>query len=324
MSAQSRHTSLPPGYSLRAPSPDDAEAVAALKRAVDVARHGDSDVTVDEVREEWALPRLTMDDDVWLIEDGGQAVVGYGLCWVESPPGEIVTEQTVAPAHRGHGLSEFLLRLGEVRAAEHLLAGAPDAKGELGVWSHESDTLRIELFAGHGYRQVRTFLRLDRDLAAPVEAPAWPAGIAVLPFRRDRDEAAVHAAGEEAFLDHFRPSQMDLDEWLEYRFARDDFDPGLWFVAWDGDAVAGAILAIVTPAGGYVHDLFVRRPWRGRGLGRALLLYECAELRRRDLPRAYLGVDEANPTGARHLYESAGFASSRGATYFFEKRLGSG
>jgi len=87
--------------------------------------------------------------------------------------------------------------------------------------------------------------------------------------------------------------------------------------------VAGAVLAIVTPAGGYVDELFVRRPWRGRGLGRALLLCECAELRSRGLPRAYLGVDEANPTGARHLYESAGFASSRGATYFFEKRLGS-
>ncbi len=322
MSLPPGHHSPPPGYSLRAPSPDDADAVAALKRAVDIELHGDSDVTVGEVHEEWALPRLDLTDDVWLVEDGGRTLVGYGMCWVESPPGDIVAEQTVAPSHRGVGLSELLLQLGEARAAELLRAGAPGAAGDLGVWSHESDTRRIDLFAEHGFRKVRTFLRLDRDLELPVEAPEWPAGIAAVPFRRDRDEEAVHNAGEEAFLDHFRPAAMDLDEWLEFRFARDDFDPGLWFVAWDGEDVAGAVVAVATPAGGYVDELFVRRPWRGRGLGRALLLHECAELRRRGLPRAYLGVDEANPTGALHLYESAGFEPRRGATYFFEKLLG--
>ena len=69
---------------------------------------------------------------------------------------------------------------------------------------------------------------------------------------------------------------------------------------------------------------FVRRPWRGRGIGRALLLQECAELRRRGVAHAYFAVDAANPTGALRLFESVGFASRRGATLFFEKRLGSG
>ncbi len=324
MDLLSPHHTPPSGYRLRAPTADDAEAVAELKRAVGIELHGDSDVTVDEVREEWALPRLSLKEDVWLIEDSGRAVVGYGWCWVESPPDEIVAEQTVAPAHRGRGLSELLLRLGEARAGALLRAGAPGAAGDLGVASHESDTRRIGLLTAHGFRKVRTFLRLDRGLEAPVEAPDWPVGITVLPFRRYRDEEAVHHAGEEAFLDHFRPAAMDLDEWLAFRFVRDDFDPGLWFIAWDGADVAGGIIAITTPAGGYVDELFVRRPWRGRGLGRALLLHECAALRRRGLPRAYLGVDEANPTGAMRLYASAGFEPRRGATFFFEKRLGAG
>lgn len=319
MNASSRHPSPPSGYRLRVPSPEDAEAVAELKRAVDIERHGDSDVTVDEVREEWALPRLSLNDDLWIVEDGAGSVVGYGLCWVEAPPGEIVIDQSVAPLHRGHGLSELLVELGEARAAE--LARASASGGSLGIWSHEGDARRVAMIARRGYEQVRTFLRLDRPLDAAVEEPAWPPGITVATFRKDRDEAAVHAAGEEAFRDHFRPGEMDLEEWREYRFTRADLDLGLWFVAWDGEQVAGAILAFVTPAGGYVDDLFVRRPWRGRGLGRALLLQACAELRRRGLPQAYLGVDEANPTGALHLYESAGFAPVRGAHSFFEKRL---
>jgi ribosomal protein S18 acetylase RimI-like enzyme len=50
----------------------------------------------------------------------------------------------------------------------------------------------------------------------------------------------------------------------------------------------------------------VRRPWRGRGLGRALLLHTFAEFQRRGMNRISLGVDAENPTGATRLYESVG------------------
>jgi ribosomal protein S18 acetylase RimI-like enzyme len=59
-------------------------------------------------------------------------------------------------------------------------------------------------------------------------------------------------------------------------------------------------------SGGYVGSLGVRRAWRGRGYGRALLLHSFREFRRRGMTRATLGVDAANPTGATHLYESVG------------------
>jgi mycothiol synthase len=321
MDRDDRHLRIPDGFRVRRPDQTDAGAVAELKRTVEIARHGESDETVDLVREEWALPRLDLQKDAWLVEDGRGPLVGYGFCWMEAPPGGIVAEQIVDPAARGRGLSEYLLELCEARAVEQLSASDPQGKGALGVWSHNSDPARIELFERHGYQRVRTFLRLDRHLTSAVEAPVWPSGITVRTFRRAQDEARVHAAVEEAFRDHFRPAEMDLEEWLEFRFSRDDLDTSLWFVAWDGEEVAGAVLAFETPVGGYLDELCVRRPWRGRGLGRALLLQACAELRRRDQPLAYLGVDAANPTGALHLYESAGFHSSRGPTYFYEKAL---
>ena len=306
---------------MRRPSQADAATVAGLKRSVDVALHGDSDVTDDTVREEWALPRLDLDRDTWLVEDDHGVAVAYGLCWVEAPPGEIVAEQTVHPAARGRGLSELLLDLGEARAKDVFRAARPQSDGRLGVWSHERDAARLALFERRGYERVRVFLRLDRDLGPAVEDPVWPAGISARPFRKGHDEAAVHAAGEEAFRDHFRPAEMGLDEWTEFRFSRGDLDPSLWFAAWDGDEVAGAVVAFETPVGGYIDELFVRRPWRGRGLGRALLLEVCAELRRRGQSVAYLGVDSENPTGAMHLYRTAGFRSLRGATLYFEKAL---
>ena len=306
---------------MRRPTMADAGAVADLKRAVDITRHGETDLTVEHVHEEWALPRLDLAQDAWLVEDDGGLLAGYGFCWVEAPPREIFVEQTVDPARRGLGLSGLLLGLGERRAEELFLAAEPGQDGSLGTWAHDGDEGRRRLYEQRGFRLIRTFLRLGRDLGPPVEESPWPEGIAVSGFRRGRDEAAVHAAGEEAFRDHFRPEDMDLAEWTGFRFSRDDLDLGLWWVAWDGDEVTGSVIAVETSLGGYVDELFVRRPWRGRGLGRALLLQACAELRRRGRPLVYLGVDSQNPTGAAHLYESAGFSRLRPPVLFFEKKL---
>jgi ribosomal protein S18 acetylase RimI-like enzyme len=52
--------------------------------------------------------------------------------------------------------------------------------------------------------------------------------------------------------------------------------------------------------------LGVRKPWRKRGLGKALLVHAFREFRDRGYDRATLGVDSENPTGATRLYESVG------------------
>ena len=52
--------------------------------------------------------------------------------------------------------------------------------------------------------------------------------------------------------------------------------------------------------------LGVRRPWRRRGLGTALLRHSFRELRARGCERARLMVDGENLTGAVQLYERAG------------------
>ena len=321
MSAFSRHPSLPPGYRLRATSPGDAAAVARLKSAVEMERCGASDVTVEYVREEWALPRLDLARDSWVVEDEPGAVVGYGLCWMEAPPDELAAEQAVDPGHRGRGLGAILLGLCETRALELVRAAGHQAGATLGVTAHESDARRLELLERRGYRRERTFLRLERDLDGSLEPPVWPAGTRPAPFRPGVDDAAVHAAYEEGFADHYGSAETDLEEWIRSRFAGGDPDLGLWLVAWDGGEVAGGIEAVETPAGGFMGELFVRPPWRGRGIGRALMLQECAELRGRGMTTAFFAVDAANPTGALRLHESVGFRSSRGATYLLEKKL---
>jgi ribosomal protein S18 acetylase RimI-like enzyme len=87
---------------------------------------------------------------------------------------------------------------------------------------------------------------------------------------------------------------------------RDGFDPALWYIAWDGDRIAGYCLCNYRGETGWVGTLGVRRPWRKHGLGMALLLHSFGEFYRRGTRAIGLGVDASNPTGATRLYEKAG------------------
>jgi mycothiol synthase len=313
-------SSLPGGYVLRAATDADVSAVAALHRAVDLERYGASDATEADVVEEWSLPHLDFGNDVWIVEADGGMVVAYGMFCLENPPHEGIADQVVHPAHRGRDLSEVLLDLGEARAAA-AAARAPSGRPlSLGVYTDAGDAGRLRLFAHHGFSPAREFLRMELVLEEPPRTTAWPAGIRVSSLRPGLDEPALHAAMDEAFADHFRPTPTSLHDWMRLRFGRPDLDPELWWIAWDGDEVAGALLAIAMPTGAYVDELGVRRPWRGRGLGRALLLHAFAELYARGVRRLFLGVDSINPSGALRLYESVGMRPVRRHA-FWEKDI---
>ena len=65
---------------------------------------------------------------------------------------------------------------------------------------------------------------------------------------------------------------------------------------------------------GLLDSVFVRRPYRQRGLGRALVLRSLEVLRERGMTSASLGVDSENPNAALHLYEACGFERIRSST----------
>jgi mycothiol synthase len=72
--------------------------------------------------------------------------------------------------------------------------------------------------------------------------------------------------------------------------------------------------------GGYVGAIGVRRPWRGRGLAKTLLLHSFADFHRRGQTRATLNVDADSPIRATHLYDRVGMhVESCGVVY--EKAL---
>jgi GNAT superfamily N-acetyltransferase len=146
-----------------------------------------------------------------------------------------------------------------------------------------------------------------------------PDGLEIRPIPNEPDAIkAVIAADNEAFLDHF--GSVDDPDIVYAQIVEDpDTDVSLWIVAFDGDEIAGAVLNGVHAdhAGfpvGWLDSIFTRRPWRRRGLARALIARSLAVLRDRGLSSAALGVDAANPNQALHLYESCGFEVASSST----------
>ena len=89
-------------------------------------------------------------------------------------------------------------------------------------------------------------------------------------------------------------------------YAKQELDTSLWVVAWEGDEIAGVVQTWIWPdenerlgvKRGWLERISVRRPWRRRGLGRAMTAEALRRLRDAGMDEAMLGVDSENPTGA--------------------------
>jgi ribosomal protein S18 acetylase RimI-like enzyme len=120
------------------------------------------------------------------------------------------------------------------------------------------------------------------------------------------------------------PFEEGLAHFKHMMTGYEGFDPSLFFLAMDGDEIAGISLCPPSAIGdgtmGWVGTLGVRRPWRKRGLGLALLRHSFGEFYRRGMHKVGLGVDAENLTGALRLYENAGM-HIESAFDLFEKEL---
>jgi ribosomal protein S18 acetylase RimI-like enzyme len=154
--------------------------------------------------------------------------------------------------------------------------------------------------------EVGTVYRMSADLGGEVVALPVPEGSVIRPFRLDVDEQVMHDTMNEAFEDHFRQSEEPFDAWKTRLLGHASFDPDLWSLAWDGDEAAGAVIAYDHGDLGWVQGLGVRRPWRRRGLGGAMLTQTFAALAARGQVRVELGVDAEGETQPLRMYERAG------------------
>lgn len=298
-------TPLDPGYDLRPPTRADVRAIVELAVACDVAEYGAPDFSEEDLLADWGAPRFTLARDAWVIESPAGRLSGYGDLWDREPGREFRAAIYVHPGDWGIGTGPRLLAAAEARTREKIREAGTDAARLASVTPsvnhHKRDLLRAS-----GYRHTRTYYRMDIDLAARDPRPAPVPGIDIRRFRPGIDDAAAHLAIDESFADHFGHVHETLEDWKQLRMGDPRYNPDLWHLAWDGGEVAGAILGYDMGDISWIRELGVRSAWRGRGLGKALLLHSFAQFRARGRMKVSLGVDSRNAYDATGLYERAG------------------
>ena len=288
---------------MRAPTVGDAEAIAAL--------YADLRTTdAEEVRSWFRNATFDIERDFRVLERDG-AVVGYADVHREED------RLSVDWAARDRTTSALLLDWADERARE-------EAVERVRAWAWRPAGPEADVLRSRGFGPVRTSLEMQVELRAVLSEPMWPDGVGVRTVQ-DGEEPLVHGLLGEAFADgnDFRPTPYE--EWAGWALDPKRFDRDFWFLALaDDEAVAVAVCEperIGEPGLGWVESLAVRRAWRRRGLGRALLLHAFRAFHAHGRTAAGLSVDAENPTGALGLYESVGMRAVQ-TRVIYEKPLG--
>ena len=309
----------------------DYPKMLAVINASKVADQIERSDTVEDVARNYAhLHHCDPYQDMIFAEVYGE-VVGYGRLWWEvSDDGDWLGFHFafLHPDWRRKGIGTAMLRFSEGRLrqiAAGLLAEGVITESKPRFFDVESSATEVgreAMLIKEGYTPVRYGFHMVRPLSEPVEVKPLPEGLEVrlVPPEHYR---TVWDAAQEAFRDHWgnvEPPEEEYQKWLK----EPAFGPRLWQVAWDGDQVAGNVLNFINEKEnleynrkrGYTEGISVRRPWRRRGLARALLTRSLQMFKDMGMQEAALGVDSQNLNGALSLYESVGFRVVRRETVY--------
>lgn len=297
-----------------------AASMAPLAMAANLAEDVDFSVTPTEL-ENWlsyAGDHFDPARDVVLAEVDGTLVAYAWVEWVDTTEGnrEFRLGGYVHPDWTGRGIGRHLLAWQEAHVPTLPAARESTRPLVYGTWAPERRVAKRRLFERAGYETVRFFFDMRRPDLENIEVPPLPEGIEIRPMGHDRDSLKrLWDADSEAFRGDHWGGFDDSEANFERAMADPDLNPDLYVVAWDGDEIAGGVTnaiwsednAAFNRRRGWLETVFVRRPWRRRGLGAALVARSLVRLREAGMEEAMLGVDSANPSGALGLYERAGF-----------------
>lgn len=324
---------LPTGYTLRAARLEDAHAAADLINACEIVDLGTPNTNADALRRIWRSPDHAPEDSALVVAPDGRLVAALN----RFPEGTHLVEFQgyTLPEARGLGIGSALLDLVEADArsrarsrarsapTERAPEASPVVRLETSVWSVNVGARA--LLEQRGFTLVRRWERMLIEMSAPPEPPEPPQGVTIRPFEPGQDDRRFAEAMEEAQADEWGHTPLTWEQWRYYHIESvAHFDPTLYFVAQEGGQIIGGALCSWERPGdpdvGHVRYLAVRRPWRQRGVGLALVRTIFVTFYARGKRKVGLGVDADSPTRANALYHRAGMRAIS-TTCVYQKTL---
>jgi ribosomal protein S18 acetylase RimI-like enzyme len=297
---------LPDGWTGRPATLDDVPPILDLMVTSDIAAVGEPDTTTDVVIETLTAPNA---EAVVAFDPAGR-LAGFAAL-INATRSDRDNIDVYTHPEGGQPALTPLIRWGLAQVGRRAREwGRPRLTARIALIATETDL--ADAVQAEGFQFTKRYARMRVDLPAPVE-PVSPPGVTIRQFHHDDDAERLtwHRILMEAFADtpDFIASTPG-DWWTKVeRMPRIDWDE--WWLALVDGTPAGLLQSDslgVEQGEGWVKNLAVRRAYRGRGIGRALLATAFAAYTSKGRKRAGLGVDLTNPTGALDLYRSVGMS----------------
>jgi GNAT superfamily N-acetyltransferase len=226
----------------------------------------------------------------------------------------------LVPAWRRRGIGQAMLRWVEDRMRTVAEALSTEETGVFEAFADAENAGLMAMLENNNYKPVRYFVQMVRENLENIPDFPMPEGLEVRPVLPEHYRA-IWEADIEAFRDHWgysKPTEEDYQSWLGNKTI---FQPDLWQIAWDieTEQIAGQVRTFIHAAEndkynrkrGYTEFISVRRPWRKRGLARALIVRSLRLQKERGMAESALGADSENLTGATRVYEDCGFRTTK-------------
>ncbi len=328
-STKTIHPQLKDGFTMRPARLDDMETVVELDNDFSEATIGVRDNSVEDLLTEWGAPGFCLETDNRLVFSPERRLAAYmEVDAIHQPPVNPLVWGRVHPDFEGQGIGTFLMGWGEERARQFIDQVPPDARVAMRAVTVNTVTAAQQLFYDLGLRPTRHYFTMRAEFDQPPPPPKWPEGISIRNYQPEQEVGRVYGVYNETWRDHFgyvpRPFEAGLERFRHYHLNEEGYDSSLWFLALEGEEIAGFAIGRKwdheSKEQGLVSLLGVRRPWRRRGLGLALLRQLLGEYYRRGQTTVSLSVDAGSLTGATRLYEKAGMTVYRQSD-LYEKEL---
>jgi GNAT superfamily N-acetyltransferase len=246
------------------------------------------------------------------------------LLWPGGDVATVVFYGAVDPTWSGRGIGRALLAWQE-GSGRQLLSHVPGSgPARLSAFVEEAAADRRRLYLAAGFSPKATYLRLRRDLAAPIEPAAFPDGLEVR-CAASLPESAVREAHIQGSHANWGEGALTPELWhREWGRYRPEWSFAVIDPAEGPDVVVGYALArpryeAFAPRGrteGLIHRLGVIPSHRGRGIGRALATRAMQAIADSGLRFATAVTDPDVPNSGFALYDDLGFARTTRAIVY--------
>jgi mycothiol synthase len=284
---------------IRHPSAEDIQATLEFMVACDIAEFGESDYVLEELSDQWS--GIDLNQDAWLVISPAGQMIGYAI--VLRKDNAFTFDFFVHPALAPDGLTRHLLEMCASRANKQLPGGA-GAPATASFIVSQRNLANQQVADRLGYQPYKYHLVMQVTLKELPCLPVWPEGITLRNAAAGQDDRMIYELIQAAFdrSDRVPPS---FESWHENMMEASIFDSNLWFLAFHGEDLVGAVLCFEYPLQGWVRQLGVAQKWRRHGIGRALLQHIFGVFYRRGQAQVGLGVESTN-SNAYQLYEKVG------------------